>query len=283
MKKVLLIICFLSHSFAEAQQLYAVFQGGYTGYGGDLSEKNISTKFLSPAFGVGLHLEASQHLSLNANWMHGKIKGDDKFSPQRAYRNLKFDSDIKEYSFSLQYNFLKRDQFYFSPFVTGGLAVFSFNPYIESGVKKYYLHDYHTEGQGVYEGVQPYRLTQFSIPWGGGIEWVPNEDTRIGVTAVFRKTFTDYLDDVSGKYAPKDLLADKFGPLSVSFAYRGNLVPGGSNIYPDAGTPRGNPNNKDVYYFFGLYLKMRFKVMVGAIDDRKGGTSDGVRLDCPKW
>jgi hypothetical protein len=134
----------------------------------------------------------------------------------------------------------------------------------------------------VYNGVQPYSLNQISIPWGGGLEWLPDEDVRVGVCAMFRKTFTDYLDDVSGKYAPKTLLLEKFGSKSVALAYRGNLVPGGNTQYPEEGTPRGNPSNKDVYYFFGAYLKFRFNLIIGAIDDRKT-EYDGVRYDCPKW
>ena len=141
-----------------------------------------------------------------------------------------------------------------------------------------------TEGQGFkeYPDRKPYNLKQMNIPMGLGVKFNISNTVKIRTEFLYRKLFTDYLDDVSDKYAPKALLEQNFGPRSVSLAYRGNLIPGGNALYPDEGTPRGNPANKDVYYFFGAHLKFRFNLIIGAIDDRKVDF-DGVRYDCPKW
>jgi hypothetical protein len=117
MRKLILLLFLVSFFSADAQLVYTNISGGYTGYGGDLSDKNVSTKFLSPAFGLGLSVEAGQRFSLNAHWMHGKIIGDDKYSTERAFRNLKFDSDINEIAFTLQYNFLKRENYLFKDYI----------------------------------------------------------------------------------------------------------------------------------------------------------------------
>ena len=41
------------------------------------------------------------------------------------------------------------------------------------------------------------------------------------------------------------------GQIAVDMAYKGNQLYNGAD-YPTAGTIRGNPNNKDFYYFSGL-------------------------------
>jgi hypothetical protein len=52
---------------------------------------------------------------------------------------------------------------------------------------------------------------------------------------------------------PADLLAAK-GQLAVDLSYRGDEVAGGSQLYPPKSDQRGNPKNKDVYYFAGLHV-----------------------------
>lgn len=254
------------------------------GYGGDLSEKAMNTKLLNACGSFGASVELDDQFSINALWTYGMIQGDDKYSDTRAFRNLRFKSIIREYSLMGQYNFLSRENHRLSPFACAGIAVFKFNPYLEQGPNIFYLHDYNTEGQGVYNNVKPYHLTQFSVPFGIGFEWISDENTRIGIVGIVRKTFTDYLDDVSGVYAPQELLKDNFGSTSVSLAYRGNLFPGGVRTYPVAGTPRGNPQNKDTYYFLGFSIKLNFRhTFKGILGSGKEKGFDGVRTDCPRW
>jgi hypothetical protein len=72
---------------------------------------------------------------------------------------------------------------------------------------------------------------------------------RIGLVMEWgmRKTFTDYIDDVSTTYAnPVDLAAN--GPAAVALGDR-SLVP-----QDNTGRQRGNPRNKDWYCFTGLTL-----------------------------
>jgi hypothetical protein len=72
----------------------------------------------------------------------------------------------------------------------------------------------------------------------------------------FRKTFNDYIDDVSTTYVDETLLRNTRGQKVVDIAYRGDELPGGLP-YPTAGTQRGNPKSKDSYYFFGLTFRVR--------------------------
>jgi hypothetical protein len=94
----------------------------------------------------------------------------------------------------------------------------------------------------------------------------------------YRKTFTDYLDDVSRNYVDQDLLRRKKGQTAVNQAYKGNLLPLGGP-YPAAGTPRGDPSNDDAYYQMGVSLRFRIDAR-----GRKSRTPSGGRTktDCPK-
>ncbi len=48
----------------------------------------------------------------------------------------------------------------------------------------------------------------------------------------FRKTFTDYIDDVSTFYVDKTVLQNAKGPVAVELAYRANELKGGDQTYP---------------------------------------------------
>jgi hypothetical protein len=76
-----------------------------------------------------------------------------------------------------------------------------------------------------------------------------NDIFAVSFESGFRKTFTDYIDDVSGTYADYTLL-NSYNPISAQLAFRGGEVKDGIS-YPAAGTQRGNSGNKD-YYYFGL-------------------------------
>jgi hypothetical protein len=106
-----------------------------------------------------------------------------------------------------------------TPYFFGGLAVFRFNPYaFDENGEKVFLKPLSTEGQGL-DGynTKPYGLTQFALPAGFGLKYAFDDRVRLGFEVGLRKTFTDYLDDVSTNYAdPNDLLAAK-GSAGSSF------------------------------------------------------------------
>jgi hypothetical protein len=67
----------------------------------------------------------------------------------------------------------------------------------------------------------------------------------VSFEAGFRKTFTDYIDDVSGNYPDPSTLS----ALAVQLSFRGNEI-NKDATFPTGGQ-RGNPAQKD-YYYFGL-------------------------------
>ena len=94
------------------------------------------------------------------------------------------------------------------------------------------------------------------IPFGGGLKFSLSEDIFLRLEAGIRKTFTDYLDDVSTTYANRaDLLANN-GAKAVELSFRGDeLKP--AFVYPNEGAIRGSPKRTDYYYTVGASISFR--------------------------
>ena len=180
-----------------------------------------------------------------------------------------------------QYNFLSLNESWWTPYVFAGVGFFHYRPYTkDTSGTEYFLQPLSTEGQGFASGVNNYKLMQFSVPIGIGAEYSLNEDMRIGLEFGYRKTFTDYLDDVSNAYVDEASLQSARGPKAVELAYRGDEVHAGA--YPAAGVNRGNPNNKDGYYYVALtytvrYFFDKYKKIAGILP---GGKKDK-KVGCP--
>ncbi len=168
-------------------------------------------------------------------------------------------------------------------FIGGG--IFHFNPEgsikASSGGKGWYeLHPLRTEGQGMaeYPDKKPYSLTQFNVPMGVGIKYQLSERVNLGTELLYRKTFTDYIDDVSTTYidpyyfdqylSPADALtARKIHDKTVS------IVTNVTRYQP--GTQRGNSQNMDAYFSTVVKLGVR----LGFIDNENNRARRQTR--CP--
>jgi hypothetical protein len=119
-----------------------------------------------------------------------------------------------------------------------------------------------TEGEGIPgSGVGQYSLTQFAIPFGVGLRIALSDNVRVGLEIGLRKTFTGYIDDVSGKYTSYAALLAAKGPEAVSMAFRTTELPSSEtgnkdNVYPSAGFARGSGGD-DWYYFTQLRISFR--------------------------
>jgi len=243
---------------AQIESYHLVFFGGMSNYQGDLQAHPYTFQEAHAAFGFGATYEITDQLSARANFSFGTVSGTDKGSTNKNIldRNLDFSSPITEGQLGLEYDFISLYEHHFTPYLFTGLAVYHFNPStIDSAGNRVDLQPLGTEGEG-YNGTKKYNLTQMAIPLGGGFKYAISDNVRIGIEVGFRKLFTDYLDDVSGNYADKNLLLEHNGPEAVQLAFRGNELNTGLT-YPSAGTIRGNPKSKDWYYFSVITLSFR--------------------------
>jgi len=277
-----LLLLLPMYSMAQ-QKLNLTLFGGLANYSGDLQEKRFTFSQSGGTIGAGLSYEVIPKVLIRGGLQYGKIGADDKKSlnPEFLARNLNFKSPVIEASLLADYSFFDLEDKNFTPYIFVGIAMFHFNPYTrDSTGAKFYLHDLGTEGQGLaaYPDRKPYKLTQLSIPFGGGVRFRISENAVLGYEIGLRKTGTDYLDDVSYRYAnAADLLA-AHGSKAVELSYRGGELKTGSSAYPTDGT-RGGSKYKDWYYFQGVTLSIGILNGDGKLFS---GLSHRGRIDCPR-
>ncbi len=258
----------------------------YTGiinYQGDLNPNSFTFDHSNFAGGLFFRKPINRWFTIRAGFNIGKIEASDSWN--RDYlksRNLSFTTNIKEAYAALEISVLDISTKRFTPYIYGGIAVFHFNPWtLDNSGNKTYLQPLSTEGQGLaqYPEQKNYKLTQIALPVGGGVRYAVSDDFSIGVEFSQRKSFTDYIDDVSTHYIDKDVLLQAKGPKSVELAYRGGQTATGSPFYPTHGEQRGTPSEKDWYYFLGLTTEIK----MNAIANIFGGSKVVASQRCPRF
>ena len=206
-----------------------------------------------PAFGMVHRYILNAHFSLKNSFLYGTVAGDDSKSNDlnQINRNLHFRSSIFDIATELEFNFFPFDQqkytvkpnderYYFSPFVFIGISLFSFNPQANYRGTWYELQPLGTEGQGTiaYPNKSKYALTQLSVPIGGGVKYFITKKITLALEWGIRKTFTDYIDDISTTYANPAAISSEKGPVAKNLSV--------SSLNEDnVGYQRGNSKTKD--------------------------------------
>jgi hypothetical protein len=213
----------------------------------------------------------------------------------RKQRNLDFKSNIWEIygAFELYPTmFFRRNEEYdpmLKPYGFIGLGIFHFDPQGSitdaNGNQTWYkLHPLNTEGEGFaeYPDKKPYSLTQINIPMGFGVKIRMSDRINLGPELLYRKTFTDYIDDVSTTYIDPNLFDVHLSPENAAIARKihdktvGIVTPGINRYEP--GTQRGNAKNMDAYFSFVLKLGIRIGEP-GSPEDRRARR----QLKCPNY
>tara|TARA_X000000368_G_C22853068_1_gene633020 strand:+ start:56 stop:838 length:783 start_codon:yes stop_codon:yes gene_type:complete len=212
--------------------------GGGSYYLGEINQSHFTPMNL--AFGPIIRYNYDQRLNVKFALTFGTIQGKDENSSSsfNTDRNVSFKSDLMEISSVLEFNFfpfssLDPKSHLITPYGYLGFAYLNHNPKINSNGRGY-NGDLETEGKS-------YSKHLLTIPMGLGLKFRMN---RFGITLDWgiRKTFTDYLDDVSTFYLP--------------------INSSGSNTQQDIGNltqysdvsdfKRGDKYSKDWYIFTGI-------------------------------
>ena len=97
---------------------------------------------------------------------------------------------------------------------------------------------------------------------GGGLKYFVSDRINVSMEVLYRKTFTDYIDDISQRYIdPKDY-AKYLSAQDASLAYKlsdktiGIIYPGMTRF--PGGTQRGDLKDKDTY--FSVIAKVGFRL-----------------------
>lgn len=220
-----------------------------------------------PAVSFGYRYFLLENLSMRVNGTYGILAGNDNLTdePFRHNRNLSFKSDLIEGQFCFEFHPFKEELGHLHDlrgvqgekstrmglYVFAGVGGFYFNPKAQFNGDWVELQPLHTEGQGLKDGPVEYDLFGVCIPMGIGIRKAFTKQLVGGLELQYTKTFTDYIDDVSGTYYDRAALLAANGLEGAYLADPSlGLIPGQTNT----GQQRGDPTDNDGYLFFKFQL-----------------------------
>jgi len=247
-------------AFAQARKRSFVqnelgFLVGSSYYIGDINPRGHFL-FSKPAAGIYFRHTNHYRYAFRFGFNYGQIFGDDALSKEadQLERNLSFKSNIYELSSIAEFNFVDyrigNEHENFTFYIFAGLAGYYFNPKADIGNGFEELRTYNTEGQN-----KSYRKIQMSIPFGVGIKFNAGDKLGIGIEWGPRRTYTDYLDDVSGAYPNVIGSSDS----------RDNFIDRTTNASATPGSMRGNPSTRDWYMFYGLNINYKLPSKRGSV------------------
>ena len=253
-------------------------QIGASGFLGDLGGRNtigkdnspVDLDFIStrPSISAAFRYKLNKNINWHSSFNYLLLSGNDKNTSEqyRSNRNLNFRSSVYELSTRIEFGIssFKRVGVYrlkkslLRPSKTRayeligfiGVGAFYFNPKgMDPSTGKYIaLQPLHTEGQGLPGGPKQYKRVSISLPVGIALHAILNKYWSVGLEFCYRKTFTDYIDDVSGTYYDKTALTDAYGPTSALMAdpSKGD-IPTASSPSADGTRAQRGDRNKDSY------------------------------------
>ena len=183
-------------------------------YTGDLVRTyDLSTS--KPAVTLFYTSNLSRVISFRTSVTGGQLAASDQNNSIDAFatkRAASFDLFLLELSGVFEYHFLdwkdEKKKLRFTPYLFSGLALFGIS--------------------GTPNKTKEYSNVQIAIPLGGGMKYVLNPRYYVSFEIGIRKTFFDYLDNIS-----------EGDPTLKNYQY-------------------GNPNDYDNYFFTGITLTYTF-------------------------
>lgn len=275
--------------------------GGHKGKGTRFV-KDLNLPLTQIMTGAFITYYPNEWLGVRAAGQYGKIAGEDHLITTkgrdelfRKQRNLDFRSNIFEVYVAGEIFPLmllhKNNPDYkprLRPYGVIGVGYLHFNPQGSltdaNGKQTWYdLRPLHTEGEGFpeYPNRKEYSLNQINIPMGVGVKYYVSDRVNVSLEILLRKSFTDYIDDVSTEYIDPNLFDKYLTPQNAAIARQISdkvfaiVNPGLSRNSP--GTQRGNPNQNDSY--FTTFLK--FGIRLGRIYNSRYDYEVANRMRCP--
>lgn len=312
-KCCVLALLFLSNyliSFSQNTESSSSFEAGITigpsNFLGDLGgNMGRGTTFLKDnnipltrlMLGAYLGYQPNEWLGFRLSANYGRLEGDDAIingkggmEESRKIRNSNFRSKLLEGLFMIElyptvfFEYDASDIFHkVRPYGVIGVGAFNFNPQGKDPLNGQWvnLKPLHTEGQGFAEFPErkDYKLTQMNIPMGVGVKYFLSESVNLSLEIVHRKTFTDYIDDVSTTYIDPALFYWYMPTPQAQLAERMANKTGdqlGNNTVYFPGDKRGTATNNDAYY--SVQFKLGFRLGSSSGNRWRNSTSCPVRF-----
>jgi hypothetical protein len=250
---IILISFFCFSQIAKSQEATweLGFSAGAAGYMGDLNQNN-PLKFSGLNGGVFAKRNFNPYLGLRLNYFYGQIKADDANSTHQQFRdrNLRFKTSLSEVSTILDFNLFEYNAGaygkIFTPYIFAGVGFVVFKPKATYDDVKYRLDRYLTEGQQ-----DLYKNYTLTVPYGVGIKYNYKDAWSVFSEIGYRTAFTDYLDDVSGKYPSQPTIVGDYPNQT-------NLSDPSISKIGVPGTQRGDFRKRDTYLFVSVGISFTF-------------------------
>ncbi|HQW84621.1 MAG TPA: DUF6089 family protein, partial [Ferruginibacter sp.] len=185
MKLKLLFCCIIISFIANAQSQHNEYvqkgefgiTAGLAHYFGDLNTRAAINR-PKIALGAFFRKQFGNYVGVRLSAHYAQLGYSDVYSKNeyQNLRNLSFNSNIWEVALQGDFNFFKfipGDPYYsFTPYITLGAGVFTYDPYAFINGQKEFLRPLGTEGQQIgYNGRKPYSTLAVCIPLGVGIKY----------------------------------------------------------------------------------------------------------------
>jgi len=253
--------------------------GGQKGSGKDYSPADLNFSQSRTAIGVGGRYKLKRSVNIAAKFNYLNVKGDDAKTDNavRNNRNLNFKSNIYELSlraevgyqstkrgssrYGVRRNYGRMKNLTHNLYGFAGLGAFYFNPKGKTASGEWVaLRPLHTEGQGLPGGPKQYSNFSMNFLVGAYYKLTMNKIWSVGVEFCYRKTFTDYIDDVGGRYYDKEYLRTNVSEESAQMSdpnlgnIPGATAPDGSGLAAQRGDTQ-----KDAYMSLEITVGYTFK------------------------
>jgi hypothetical protein len=253
---ITLMVVGLAFYSAKGQHELGIFAGG-TNFYGDVGPDEIYVP-TDYAGGIFYRHSFGDHVNWRFSVNYGQISAADSLSRSEweVNRNLSFRSKVLDFNTTVEFNFFpyrigRPGESTFFLFV--GIGSNTYNPEAFLVYDWFELRPLSTEGQGTSQNPaqDPYGRLTMNIPFGMGYKVNMGKWAALGFEVGLRRTFTDYLDDVSTTYVNPVILAQEKGQIAAFLSDR--------SLYNEDNTDfqRGNALNNDWFVFSGVTLTFK--------------------------
>ena len=264
---------FTTSDYWKGQRKEFIFGVGATNFLGDLGGLNrigtdysfMDLEWVATRYGahIGYRYRFRPWISTKTLLQYGMLTGSDALTtePARHYRNLSFQTHLIELSQHLEFVIYNNEHYGARNKIKGlkghrnkndllylfsGITVFTYFPQAMGGP---FLRNLNTEGQGLPGGPVDYGYVSFGIPFGVGFKLGLGRVWRMSFELSYTKTWTDYLDDVSGEYYDNAAIEAAYG---AEAAYWADPSSGAFPTWTNPGEMRGDKRQKDAYFFLNV-------------------------------
>lgn len=290
--KVFLLVVLMGAFFASDAQRWkryrweTIYGMGFANFLGELGGadqvgtdyfKDYEWKATRLALTAGLRFKQTQQISHKANITLGMVAGNDAWTedPIRSTRNLNFRSPIVELAYNFEFYLRKEKRGHrfklrgvkglksmgLYPYGFFGIGGFWFLPQGKVDDKWTNLRKWNTEGQGITPTRTQYSQFQLAVPLGVGLKYAIDRRWLVSIEMGLRKTFTDYIDDVSTTYYPNAEIRNTYGQTAALAADPTQESWIGAAPFQQ----RGDPTDNDSYMFVLISANYKLKTTRGGL------------------